>query len=269
MKDLNLFIGRQPSTSRLLAKKAQRWGLHLLSWLYRGDRFFCGFCRVAFRKMKGARGRASIRGVEVTSFTPNAICPRCHSLIRHRFVLEYMKTRPDWLMKTHRVLHFAPEECFYKLLKAQSKSYEPVDYSPSTLGVKARFADVTSLDFASGSFDRVLAIHVLEHIPDDICAISEIYRVLRPQGQAIIAVPIYGSVTYEKAGLHQRERAAEFGAGDHFRLNGLDFAKKLERAGFAVATVSIDDVPGCYFDRSATSPHIESDKFLFHCLKPH
>ena len=51
-------------------------------------------------------------------------------------------------MNTHRVLHFAPEECFYKLLKAQSKSYEPVDYSPSTLGVKARFADVTSLDFA-------------------------------------------------------------------------------------------------------------------------
>jgi ubiquinone/menaquinone biosynthesis C-methylase UbiE len=52
-------------------------------------------------------------------------------------------------------------------------------------------ADVTNLHYEDCSFDCVLCINVLEHIKDYQKAISEIHRVLKPDGQAIIAVPFF------------------------------------------------------------------------------
>lgn len=46
-----------------------------------------------------------------------------------------------------------------------------------------------SLPFASGSFDVGLAIAVIEHVPDDGAALSELARVLRPGARAVITVP--------------------------------------------------------------------------------
>jgi SAM-dependent methyltransferase len=46
-----------------------------------------------------------------------------------------------------------------------------------------------SLPFADGEFDRVVAAEVLEHIPDDTTAISELARVLRPGGTLAVTVP--------------------------------------------------------------------------------
>ena len=49
--------------------------------------------------------------------------------------------------------------------------------------------DALSLPFADGEFDRVVASEVLEHIPDDEAAISELVRVLRPGGTMAVTVP--------------------------------------------------------------------------------
>ncbi|MEU7831138.1 MULTISPECIES: methyltransferase domain-containing protein [unclassified Nonomuraea] len=51
----------------------------------------------------------------------------------------------------------------------------------------------TALDmpFEEGSFDRVIAAEVLEHIPDDMAAMREIFRVLKPGGTAAITVPSF------------------------------------------------------------------------------
>jgi SAM-dependent methyltransferase len=49
--------------------------------------------------------------------------------------------------------------------------------------------DALSLPFADGEFDRVVAAEVLEHIPDDTTAISELARVLRPGGTMAVTVP--------------------------------------------------------------------------------
>jgi SAM-dependent methyltransferase len=49
-----------------------------------------------------------------------------------------------------------------------------------------------SLPFADGSFDRVIASEVLEHIPDDEGAMAELSRVLRPGGTMAVTVPRYG-----------------------------------------------------------------------------
>ncbi|MGD0374261.1 MAG: class I SAM-dependent methyltransferase [Streptosporangiaceae bacterium] len=49
--------------------------------------------------------------------------------------------------------------------------------------------DATAIPFPDGSFDRVIAAEVLEHIPADQAAINELARVLRPGGLAAITVP--------------------------------------------------------------------------------
>src|SRR5205085_10485091 len=52
--------------------------------------------------------------------------------------------------------------------------------------------DLTALPFPDASVDRVIASEVLEHIPDDTAALTEIARVLRPGGRAATTVPRYG-----------------------------------------------------------------------------
>ena len=49
--------------------------------------------------------------------------------------------------------------------------------------------DATAMPFGDGTFDRVIAAEVLEHIPDDQRAMNELARVLRPGGLAAVTVP--------------------------------------------------------------------------------
>lgn len=51
--------------------------------------------------------------------------------------------------------------------------------------------DALALPFNDGSFDRVIASEVLEHIPDDASAMAELARVLRPGGTMAVTVPRY------------------------------------------------------------------------------
>lgn len=68
-----------------------------------------------------------------------------------------------------------------------------VDISESSLRAavtpKVRYGDVTNLDFEAGSFDKVYSLHTIEHIPDLSCFLSEIARVIKPGGVAIIVYP--------------------------------------------------------------------------------
>ncbi|MGC2485935.1 MAG: class I SAM-dependent methyltransferase [Acidimicrobiales bacterium] len=52
--------------------------------------------------------------------------------------------------------------------------------------------DALALPFADASFDRVICSEVLEHIPDDLGAMRELTRVLRPGGTMAITVPRFG-----------------------------------------------------------------------------
>jgi len=45
------------------------------------------------------------------------------------------------------------------------------------------------LPYADGSFDLVTALDVLEHIVDDRAALADLFRVLRPGGTLLVAVP--------------------------------------------------------------------------------
>jgi SAM-dependent methyltransferase len=49
--------------------------------------------------------------------------------------------------------------------------------------------DALAMPFEDGHFDRVIAAEILEHIPDDRAAISELVRVVRPGGTVAVSVP--------------------------------------------------------------------------------
>ena len=54
-------------------------------------------------------------------------------------------------------------------------------------GIPGAFADIAHLPFPSGSFDLVLAIEVLEHVPDPDAALRDLARVGR--GSFVLSVP--------------------------------------------------------------------------------
>jgi SAM-dependent methyltransferase len=51
-------------------------------------------------------------------------------------------------------------------------------------------ADILALPFVEGSFDLVTCLSVIEHVPDPAAALSELARVLRERGTAIVGYPV-------------------------------------------------------------------------------
>ncbi len=95
--------------------------------------------------------------------------------------------------------------------------------------------DIHQIPFGENYFDVVLCNHVLEHVQDDIKAMSEINRVLKPGGWAILQVPFFSpvpDVTFEDNSMTDpREREKIFGQDDHVRMFGKDYSKRIQRAG--------------------------------------
>lgn len=81
-----------------------------------------------------------------------------------------------------------PELAETRRIIATMRAEHEID--PSTGGTAAA-ADATRLPFADATFDRAIASEVLEHIPDDLGAITELSRVLRPGGMIALTVPTW------------------------------------------------------------------------------
>ncbi|MEM7382256.1 MAG: methyltransferase domain-containing protein, partial [Bacteroidota bacterium] len=135
----------------------------------------------------------------------------------------------------HKMLHFAPEQAFYKRFrKLRNLDYTTTDLNSPLADVKA---DICKLPFDDNSFDIILCNHVLEHIPNDIKAMSELYRILKPGGWGIFQIPqdLSRDTTFEDDSITDKgERAKIFGQYDHVRIYGRDYFDKLRQAGFEV-----------------------------------
>src|ERR1700727_1968292 len=57
-------------------------------------------------------------------------------------------------------------------------------------------ADACALPLVDASVDAVVSANLLEHVPDDVRALAEIARVLRPRGRAVIVIP-WGPRNYD------------------------------------------------------------------------
>ena len=165
----------------------------------------------------------------------NVLSPSTLSLERHRLLWLYLKNETDFFTEPKTVLHFAPEQAFYKLFRHQKNlNYTTTDLFSPLADVKA---DICNLPFADNSYDIILCNHVLEHISDDTKAMQELYRVLKPGGMGIFQIPqdLKRSTTFSDDSIvDQKERAKIFGQYDHVRIYGRDYFDKLRSIGFKV-----------------------------------
>jgi len=165
----------------------------------------------------------------------NVLSPSTLSLERHRLLWLYLKNETDFFTAPKRVLHFAPEQAFYKRFRKQKNlEYITTDLESPLADVKA---DICNLPFKDNEFDVILCNHVLEHIPDDTKAMQELYRVLKPDGMAILQIPqdLSREETFEDHSItDKKERAKIFGQYDHVRIYGRNYFEKLRSVGFEV-----------------------------------
>ena len=216
--------------------------------------------------LKGTKFTDPIDGKSFKMFLPygygtqrnNVLSPSTLSLERHRLLWLYLQNQTDFFQSdlvsdssnkqtksiklrdtetssALKVLHFAPEQEFYKRFKKQTNiEYTTTDLLSPLADVKA---DICNLPFQDNSYDVIFCNHVLEHIPDDTKAMQELYRVLKPGGMGIFQIPqdLSREVTFSDDSItDQKERAKIFGQYDHVRIYGRDYFDKLRSIGFKV-----------------------------------
>ncbi|WP_298498697.1 class I SAM-dependent methyltransferase [uncultured Algibacter sp.] len=196
--------------------------------------------------LKGNKFTDPIDGKGFKTFLPygygkqrnNVLSPSTLSLERHRLLWLYLKNETNFFSAKLKVLHFAPEQAFYKRFKKMDNlDYVTTDLNSPLADVKA---DICNLPFKENEFDIILCNHVLEHIPDDTKAMQELYRVLKIGGMGIFQIPqdLNRAVTFEDDSItDKKERAKIFGQYDHVRIYGLDYFEKLRKIGFKVSEV--------------------------------
>ncbi|WP_224483598.1 class I SAM-dependent methyltransferase [Robertkochia aurantiaca] len=226
------------------------------------------------RSMRGSGYTDPIDGRSYRSFLPygygkqrdNVLAPGTLSLERHRLLWLFLKQHTNFFNDRLRVLHFAPEQAFYsRFRKMLNLDYTTTDLNSPLADVKA---DICDLPFEDNSFDVILCNHVLEHIPDDQKAISELYRIMRPGGWGVFQVPqdLGRDETFEDDSITDKaERSRIFGQYDHVRVYGKDYFDRLRKAGFRVSPIHLSkDLPAGKVKEYAINP----DELIPYCEKP-
>lgn len=198
--------------------------------------------------LKGTKYTDPIDGKSYRKFLPygyekireNVLAPGTLSLERHRLFWLYLENKTTFFSNDEKIklLHFAPEQAFYKRFKnMENLDYITTDLNSPLADVKA---DICNLPFKDNEFDFIFCNHVLEHIPNDTKAMQELYRVLAPGGIGIFQIPqdLSRATTFEDDTItDKKERAKIFGQYDHVRVYGRDYFDKLRSIGFDVLEV--------------------------------
>ncbi len=168
-------------------------------------------------------------------------CPHCHSYDRERLLYLFLRDRTDIFTKRQKVLHFSPELCIAeRLAELGHQVYATVDLFPMP-GV-AVLSDICRLSFRTDAFDCLICCHVLEHIIEDRAAMTELLRVVKPGGWAVLQVPVSLKLdaTFEDPAVTTDEdRMRVFGQGDHVRIYAMDYIDRLRESGWQVEIVDL------------------------------
>ena len=157
---------------------------------------------------------------------------------------------PQWFSLYQASAH--PEALFtyVNIVESELEPFAEVARALQLTNIEHRVGDVRELEFADGSFDRVVSISVLEHVyPEvggDLLAFDEIARVLADEGELVLSVPYkdHGAIVhvdgpvYERSAENHNFFAREYDAAtfsalvDASRLTLEDTWYIGERAGF-------------------------------------
>lgn len=203
----------------------------LAPYRYAGDARYCPCCQKSFSRFLAAGSKQRRRD--------DAVCPYCRSRERDRLLISLFE-QATLLNGSPRMLHFAPEPAVQGYLKVQSLSlYHTTDLMRSDVSFKA---DIQALELGDGSYDGVICAHVLQDVPSEEAAVSEVYRVLSAGGWAIFSVPVRGETTIQNSGPENERSAWDARPDEHIRQYGTDFSERLALSGFGVTVLAPKDL---------------------------
>lgn len=238
-------------------------------WL--GSGRVCPICTYSGRKF-GPAGNPPRR---------EAQCPGCGARERHRLLWCYIKNEMEMFKDDKQILYLAPTQIIDEKLRERG-NVVTVDLLMEDVDINA---DITQLPFNDSIFDVIICSHVLEHIPDDRVALSEMHRVLKSGGDTLLMVPKDKALeqTYEDDSITSPEaRREEFGEKSHVRWYGKDFIQRLEDTGFDATietyTENLNETTIDRFGLKVHEPHKYGDptgyekrvkyEDIHHCKKP-
>jgi SAM-dependent methyltransferase len=204
-------------------------------------------------------------GSDVRQFS----CPRCGSHDRERHLVLYFKKLGFFdKMARASILHFAPEPHLSKLIEACSPAkYVKCDLFPAAPEVEK--INILNIPYETQCFDFVIANHVLEHVTGDMAALSELHRVCKIGGLAILQTPYSNKLvsTFADAGIdNDFLRLQVYGQEDHVRLYGSDIFSRFAAAGFRTNVVQHKDILGevypTFFGVNADEPLFLFERLL-------
>jgi SAM-dependent methyltransferase len=163
-------------------------------------------------------------------------CKNCGASDRDRLYALYLDKFLNGKQNVH-LLDIAPAIALAEFIR----SYPQVKYRSMDLNMEGvdDHLDITNMHvYKDEQFDFFMCSHVLEHIPDDVKAMQELYRVLKVGGKGIAMVPInYGVTnTLESPSITSvSDKWKYFGQDDHVRQYAKqEFIDRLESVGFKV-----------------------------------
>ncbi|CAN1532073.1 AdoMet_MTases domain containing protein [Flavobacteriaceae bacterium] len=211
----------------------------LRSWysiFYAGNKYECNICLKKLRKF-------------ITLSNEDSLCPNCGSLKRNRRLWSLLET--ELLVPNMSILDFSPSRCLYrKLKKMKTINYKSTDLSGDFIA--DHHFDITNLEITDNSLDLVICYHILEHVNDDVQAIKELFRVMKPGGKALIQTPFKDGNIYEDYSIvSDEERLKHFGQEDHVRIYSVSgLGKRLGNCGFLVKIIEDSSTENKYdFDK--------------------
>lgn len=216
--------------------------------MHSGDKYNCPFCGYNAKDLSpiGANFKVLTEKQVIGAGLRNGGCYKCGSTDRERLVYIYLKDVANILnQKNIKILHFAPEKNLANTLsKIGFEKYICGDLF--TEGYKypdyVQNMNVLNIPYEDNYFDLVICNHLLEHVPTDIDAMKELYRVLKSNGKAILQVPISKKLdkTFEDFSVtNPKEREIVFGQFDHVRIYGQDYVDRISSVGFKVEQITI------------------------------
>jgi len=158
---------------------------------------------------------------------------------RHNLVLTFLediyKERKDLTILDIGCGTGAMSEKLARFGKVVSADFSPLalEFSRRRKLTRLCTADAMRLPFQDESFDVIVALDILEHLPDDEAALREFQRVLKPNGRVVASVPAYQSLwsAHDVALMHFRRYVArQLGqrfASAHLKIQKLSYAMTL------------------------------------------
>lgn len=217
---------------RPVLQRMAGWAVPVLGLFYVGSGRECPLC--------GCRRRKFLPYGYVTQ-REDALCPNCLALERHRLLWLWLVRESDMgrgAMALPKLLHVAPEVAlmrkFKKMYAREAERYVTADLESPLADLHF---DIQQIPLEDNSFDVVICNHILEHVESDHRALSEIRRILRPGGWAVVMSPVDlgREKSFEDDSITDpAERTRLFGQYDHRRVYGRDYVERLAEVGFEV-----------------------------------